>query len=91
MNEMNDGIDTGTAGPRAKLGHAEENGRIADDGITPAQDEMLRALASVVVDEWMSMRSKGVTPAEIERLYTQEIPAIPAIPKRKCRQGKEIS
>lgn len=52
-------------------------------------DAMLTALASIVVDEIMRLRDKGMKPADIEALYAAEIPPMPTVPIRKRRQKKE--
>ena len=46
-------------------------------------DGLLTELASVVVDELIALKNMGMKPADIEQLYTQEIPAMPVVPARK--------
>ena len=53
------------------------------------KDDLLTALASIVVDEIMQLRDKGMKPADIEAYYEEEIPPMPTLPSRKRRQKKE--
>ena len=54
-------------------------------------DGLLTELASVVVDELIALKNMGMKPADIEQLYTQEIPAMPVVPARKRRRRKEAT
>ena len=52
-------------------------------------DALLTALASIVVDEIMQLRDKGMTPADIKKLYAEDVPPMPTVPARKRRHKKE--
>ena len=52
-------------------------------------NDLLSALASIVVDEIMQLRDQGMKPADIEAYYAEEIPPMPTVPIRKRRQKKE--
>lgn len=71
----------GSKGGCPNFGHRDEAGKVGGeqseqmrvsvaDIDNPEVDEMLRALAGVVVDELMLLKRLGMTPAEIRKMYS---------------------
>lgn len=56
--------------------------------IDPRTDELLTALASIVVDELIQLKAKGMTPEQIQKLCGEDIPPLPTVKVRKRRQAK---
>lgn len=56
--------------------------------IDPRTDELLTALASIVVDELIQLKAKGMTPEQIQKLYDEDILPLPTVKVRKRRQAK---
>lgn len=51
-------------------------------------DDMLSALASVVVDELIRLKKAGMTPEDIKQLYVRGLPKAPAVPVPKNGPGE---
>lgn len=67
------------------LGHQDAVGYAVDERM----DGLLTTLASVVVDELITLRNSGMEPAAIKALYEQELPQMPVMRPRQRRQRKD--